>query len=190
MINIADILSREIVAIPGCPGYSIAIGATAPAYVRELARTATIRSSHPWVLAENTDAQLLAAIKDYWATAKPGWLRDSDDATIIALHAHGGIANHLPHDAVLLTPELTSALAALRVKPALAARKVHAYLGFGGIAGEHTVLDLVLTDGSTLVESKRVLDQDAYDDQDIERYDTIAVRGKSVRQAVIAGEIG
>lgn len=190
MANIAEILSAEIVEIPGCPGYGILLGGDASnhAYARELARCAQIHSSHPWVSAEQTDAGMLAAIKSNCAATKPGWLRNSTDDQIVALHAHSAIAHHIPYGCHLLAPETLAAIRLLAAKPELAAQQVLAYRGYEGVPGLHMVLDLLLSEGSVMVSTSRRLDLEAHDN-DVTRFDSANVRGRSVASALLAGEL-
>lgn len=190
MANVAEKLTAEIIDIPGCPGFGILLGGVRKnhAYARELARCATIQSGHPWVSPERTDAAMLAAIKSDWATSKPGWLNGSTDAQIVEMHAHSAISHHLPRGCELLTPDAVAAVRLLAGRPELAARSILAYRGYDSIAQCHTVLDLVLTEGSQMPARTRVLDVDAFDN-DVERYDSVSVPGKSVITALLAGEV-
>ncbi len=89
----------EMTHIPGMA--MVAEGTPAcQAYIRAVAARAVLQSGWAWMPAgEIYDVEFIAVLRAYWRESRPGWARtdghDTDDATLIALHAHSGIAHHI-----------------------------------------------------------------------------------------------
>jgi hypothetical protein len=187
---VAAVLTAELLPVPGCPGWTVALGPHHQEFARQLAAHAGERAGQPWVssAAVMSDDALYAATVDAWRAIAPGWLIDLTDperkrqaprSNTASMVEHGAIARHLERAGHhVLRPAQTAAVHALRAHPDLAREQRMGFRTGAEMTSSWTLAELVWSEYSSLSATEARIDGDMYDDD--ERMTSEAVEGERV----------
>lgn len=157
-------------------------------YVREMVAEAKVAPSG-WLEVTEPSPALVEIVRAVWSRSEPGMASEPAER-IAALLAHYSIDHHLRRvGARVLNPRRAKAFRKLAAKPELAAQRVRGYLGYAPTAGYHTLMDLLLEEGSSIAAAKKTLDVRAFDRRDVTRLVRYEARGQRVEDYIARARV-